>query len=355
MILECYQCQECFFEDTQTSSRMDPQAISNTQGRREFKDILLVFVCIEHYDGTQELQQATDELVSLLEMLGNRPIVLCANAHLSIDRADEHLASDLICQLHKRLIAAGIQAECLSFGYHKHFGMVCQGNVGSVVGRRFYGSPQKQFLRLLTRLGICPPETLPAGMPRWAHALLDRQLKVMVNRKQTYRVARQMLQEQLDASGHSELWTCMLFEGEREPMEDYLSTLHQIIQSYPDVLVHRAFNLSVPAFCNAARHLFRTYRHAIESGRLRIYNSTVRDLEFLLTPTEVLLAFPQSPSGPSLHAGPISFGLYCRDPEFARNMVAWYTNFLIDKRFGRIRKEAQLDTIINELADRQPT
>jgi hypothetical protein len=93
-----------------------------------------------------------------------------------------------------------------------------------------------------------------------------------------------MLEEQLDATGQGELWTCMLFEGERQPMDDYLSQLHTILHEYPDVRVHRAMNLSVPGFSNAARHLFRRFPEAIESGRLRIYNSKVSDIEFLLVP-----------------------------------------------------------------------
>jgi hypothetical protein len=97
--------------------------------------------------------------------------------------------------------------------------MECNGNVGSVVGRRFYGSEQKQFLRLLTRLGICPPDSLPEQLPSWAKLLTERRLKVLGSRSQTYRIAKEMLQEQLDASGHSELWTCMLFEGERHCMK----------------------------------------------------------------------------------------------------------------------------------------
>ena len=123
--------------------------------------------------------------------------------------------------------------------------------------------------------------------------MTDRRLKVLGKRRDTYNIARQMLQDQLDATGNGELWTCMLFEGEKQPVNDYLSTLYEMIEDYPDVKIHRAMNLSVPAFSNAARFLFRKYPEAIESGRLRIYNSQVSDLEFLLTRTAVLLAFEQ--------------------------------------------------------------
>ncbi|MFB0524227.1 MAG: hypothetical protein ACETVZ_01720, partial [Phycisphaerae bacterium] len=160
-----------------------------------------------------------------------------------------------------------------------------------------------------------------------------------------------MLQDQLDTTGYSELWTCMLFEGERQPMEDYLSTLYEIIEDYPDVRVHRALNLSVPGFSNAAHHLFRKYTEAIKSGRLRIYNSKVSDIEFLLTRTEVLLAFPQIPRKAGSHAGEISFGIYCKDEDFAKNLIQWYRSFLVDSRFGWIRTEAELNTTINELEE----
>jgi len=219
------------------------------------------------------------------------------------------------------------------------------------VGRRFYGSEQKQFLRLLTRLGICPPDSLPNDMPSWATLLTERRLKVLGSRNQTYRIAKEMLQEQLDATGNSELWTCMLFEGERQPVDDYLGTLYEIVEDYHDVRIHRAMNLSVPGFSNTARFLFRKYPEAIESGRLRIYNSRVSDLEFLLTRTAVLLAFPQIPKKAGSHAGEISFGIYCKDDEFSKNLIQWYRTFLVDARFGWIRTESDLDTIISELEE----
>jgi len=351
MILDCYQCSSCYFEDKEPSSRIDPETISSPQEKVIFKNVLVIFVCFELYDDKQELRQAADEFQAMADMIGKRPIVLCPNVHLSIDNAPERQAVWMIAELQKMLTARGYDVHCLSFGYHKRYGMECNGNVGAVVGRRFYGSEQKQFLRLLTRLGVCLPESLPDNMPSWAKILTERQLKVLGSRKETYKAAKQMLQEQLDASGNSELWTCMLFEGERQPMDDYLGTLYEIIEDYPDVRVHRAMNLSVPGFSNAARHLFRKYPEAIESGRLRIYNSQVSDIEFLLTRTAVLLAFPQMPKKAGSHAGEISFGIYCKDDDFSKNLIQWYRTFLIDARFGWIRTESELNTTINELEE----
>jgi hypothetical protein len=333
------------------SSRIDPETISAHQGKMTFSNVLVVFVCMEIYDSKQEIEEAVDELGSLLTMIGKRPIVLCPNVHLSIDNAPEKQATYLIQELEKILEIRGFEVHLLSFGYHKQYGMDCNGNIGSVVGRRFYGSPEKQFLRLLTRLGICPPDSVPSQMPAWAKMLTERQLKVLGSRRETYSFAKTMLQEQLDAASNGELWTCMLFEGERQPVDDYLSTLYEIIEDYPDVTVHRALNLSVPGFSNAARHLFRRYTGAIESGRLRIYNSQVSDIEFLLTRTSVLLAFPQIPRKAGSHAGEISFGIYCRDADFSKNVIQWYRTFLVDSRFGWIRTEADLNTAINELEE----
>jgi hypothetical protein len=317
----------------------------------DFRDVLVIFVCVELYDDRQELMQAAEEFGALSELVGKRPIVLCPNVHLSIDKAPERQATWMIAELEKMLTARGYDVHCLSFGYHKRYGMECNGNVGSVVGRRFYGSEHKQFLRLLTRLGVCPPESLPDGMPSWAKSLTERRLKVLASRKETYRVAKQMLRDQLDSTGHSELWTCMLFEGERQPVDDYLSALYEIIEDYPDVRIHRAMNLSVPGFSNAARHLFRKYPDAIESGRIRIYNSQVSDIEFLLTRTAVLLAFPQIPKKAGSHAGEISFGIYCKNDDFSKNLIQWYRTFLVDSRFGWIRTESELNTVINELEE----
>ena len=351
MILDCYQCSSCYFEDKEPSSRIDPETISQLQPRMDFRDVLVIFVCIEMYDDRQELVQAAEEFRALSDLVGKRPIVLCPNVHLSIDKAPERQATWMIAELEKMLIAGGYDVHCLSFGYHKRYGMECNGNVGSVVGRRFYGSEQKQFLRFLTRLGVCPPESPPENMPAWAKSLTERRLQVLASRKETYRVAKQMLQDQLDATGHSELWTCMLFEGERQPVDDYLSALYEIIEDYPDVRVHRAMNLSVPGFSNAARHLFRKYPEAIESGRVRIYNSQVSDIEFLLTRTAVLLAFPQIPKKAGSHAGEISFGIYCKNDDFSKNLIQWYRTFLVDSRFGWIRTESDLNTVINELEE----
>lgn len=351
MILDCYQCSSCYFKDKEPSSRVDPLTISTQQPKKVFKNVLVVFVCIELYDSKQELAEAAEEFASLSELIGKRPIVLCPNVHLSIDKAPEKQAVWLISELEKMLIAQGYDVHRLSFGYHKQYGMECDGNVGSVVGRRFYGSDQKQFLRLLTRLGVCPPESLPDDMPGWAQILTERLLKVLGSRRETYDVAKRMLQDQLDATGHSELWTCMLFEGERQPMEDYLSSLYEIIEDYHDVRVHRALNLSVPDFANAAQFLFRKYPDAIKSERLRIYNSVVSDIEFLLSRSAVLLAFPHKRQKPRARAGEISFGIYCKDEDFAKNMIQWYSAFLVDDRFGWIRTESELNATINELEE----
>jgi len=351
MILDCYQCSSCCFEDREPSTRIDPQTITPRQPRREFNNVLVAFICVEMYDDRQEVEQAAEEFDALSNLLGKRPIVLCPNVHLSIDRAPEKQAVCLIGQLEQMLTQKGHQVHLLSFGYHKRYTLECNGNVGSTVGRRFYGSEDKQFLRLLTRLGVCVPESLPKDMPAWAKPLTERRLKVLASRRETYNVARQMLKDQLDATGNSELWTCMLFEGERHPMDDYLSTLYEIIDDYHDVTVHRAMNLSIPGFANMARFLSRKYPKAMESGRLRIYNSTVSDLEFLLSRTSVLLAFPQKPEQKGSHAGEISFGIYCKDADFAKNLIQWYRTFLVDSRFGWIRTESELDAAINELEE----
>jgi len=71
----------------------------------------------------------------------------------------------------------------------------------------------------------------------------------------------------------------------------------------------------------------------------------------LLTRTAVLLAFPQIPRKAGSHAGEISFGIYCKDDDFAKNLIRWYSTFLVDSRFGWIRTESELNTTINELEE----
>ena len=68
MILDCYQCRSCYFEDKDPSNRIDPGTISSPQSKRVFRNVLLVFVCIEMYDSRDELQEAAEEFGSLSAM-----------------------------------------------------------------------------------------------------------------------------------------------------------------------------------------------------------------------------------------------------------------------------------------------
>ena len=140
MSLDCYQCSSCYFEDKEASSRIDSSAIEVPQSKMVFSDALVVFVCIEVYDSKEELEEAVEEFASLSDLIGKRSIVLCPNVHLSVDKAPEKQAVWLIRELEKMLTNEGYDVCRLSFGYHKKYGMECNGNVGSVVGSRFYGS-----------------------------------------------------------------------------------------------------------------------------------------------------------------------------------------------------------------------
>ena len=44
MILDCYQCSSCYFEDKEASTRIDPATISPAQPKTVFQNVLLVFV-----------------------------------------------------------------------------------------------------------------------------------------------------------------------------------------------------------------------------------------------------------------------------------------------------------------------
>jgi len=70
MILDCYQCSSCYFEDKEASSRVDPLTISPPQPKMVFRDVLVVFVCIELYDSKQELAEAAEEFGSLRSCRG---------------------------------------------------------------------------------------------------------------------------------------------------------------------------------------------------------------------------------------------------------------------------------------------
>lgn len=65
----------------------------------------------------------------------------------------------------------------------------------------------------------------------------------------------------------------------------------------------------------------------------------------------MLLAFPQIPRKAGSHAGEISFGIYCKDADFAKNLIQWYQSFLVDPEVGWIRTESELDAVISELEE----
>ena len=68
MILDCHQCSSCYFEDKEQSSRIDPATISQQQPRLVYRNVLVVFVCIEMYASREELEEATEEFEALSEL-----------------------------------------------------------------------------------------------------------------------------------------------------------------------------------------------------------------------------------------------------------------------------------------------
>ena len=72
MILDCYQCSSCYFEDKKKSSRIDPLTISEPQGKRIFENVLVVFVCVELYDSKEEVEEArsNNETIKRFKGLG---------------------------------------------------------------------------------------------------------------------------------------------------------------------------------------------------------------------------------------------------------------------------------------------
>jgi len=68
MILDCHQCSSCYFEDKEPSSRIDDATISLPQPKMVFRNVLVVFVCMELYDSKQELEEAVEEFASLSDL-----------------------------------------------------------------------------------------------------------------------------------------------------------------------------------------------------------------------------------------------------------------------------------------------
>ena len=82
MILECYQCSSCYFEDKRSSTTIAPETLSPAQSRIEFKDVVLAFLCVEMYDSREEVKEVVLEFERLLAMIGKRRIVVCPNVQL---------------------------------------------------------------------------------------------------------------------------------------------------------------------------------------------------------------------------------------------------------------------------------
>lgn len=345
MIIECYHCTRCAFEDITASDRVAANIVTERQDRVEFVNCLLVFACVEEFDGPEETRDAAREVVELKEQLGASRIVLCPNGHLSPSPGEPAIARTILNELHAAARAHGDDAVLLSFGYHKAFEIHCKGHPGSVAGRRFFGTDEKRLQRLLHRLGLCPgPE---AAAPAWLLGLLDKRLQLLGSRTQTYHAASSIVRRQLD-SGAPELWTCMLLEGEDQPIDTYILQLYRALSSKYDITIHRAFNVTVPSLANAAEYAIRTYGRAVAEGKLRIYVSHVDNLELLLSPDEVLLAFPKPNRRPGSPTGAIAFGLYCRAKAFAQKMAHWYHHALVDSRYGRIRTLHELHMAMAE-------
>ena len=226
--------------------------------------------------------------------------------------------------------------------------MNCKGHVASVARRAFYGTPETQFMRTLVRLGLCLPTMIPPEMPAWARALLGRRMQTLGSRAETYRVAKAMLESELEGTGPIEVWTCMLLQGESDPETEYLSVLYRLLEEDRPVIIHRVVNLTAQSLANTAQSLFRRHHDAIDKGTLRVYGSHVDNLELLICPQAVLLAFPVHPKGSRTSTKEIGFGVYCEDAELVKKMAQWYRECIVDSGYGRLHTQVELNAAIEE-------
>lgn len=141
MKLLLWHCRELNYKDTMPSDR--PHGIAKVQSERKsghFVDVLAVFVSIEDIDTEHEVDEATDSIISTLDMLGCRKeVVIIPFAHLSKALAEPQKAVLLIADLKERLESYGIATSVTSFGYHKEFSLDYKafGHPGSVAFRSF--------------------------------------------------------------------------------------------------------------------------------------------------------------------------------------------------------------------------
>lgn len=139
MKLLLWHCSELNYRDTIPSDR--PKGIATVQSEKKcghFVDVLVIFVSIEDIDTEHEVDEATDSIISTLDMLGCRKeVVVVPFAHLSQALAQPQKAVLLIADLEKRLESYGIAATVASFGYHKEFSLYYRafGHPGSVAFR----------------------------------------------------------------------------------------------------------------------------------------------------------------------------------------------------------------------------
>ena len=151
-------CKTIGFKDIRKSNR--PLGI-NPNGKQEqsYKDVLAVFICIENWDETIEIEQGIKTVMDHLELIKKSEIVLIPFAHLSYYLADPDKSFLIINQIASDFRKKGVLVNKSSFGYHKQLDfqisdLIAFGHPGSVAFRRFPDNIELELKNYIMEYGI---------------------------------------------------------------------------------------------------------------------------------------------------------------------------------------------------------
>jgi threonyl-tRNA synthetase len=104
----------------------------------QMKKCLVVFFCVEHGDGENQLNALYDEILKTADEIKTKNIMLSPFVHLSKNIAEPDVAKKLYEQLMNKFAGPTFVVKSSHFGYHKSLLLDIKGHPGSFRYREFY-------------------------------------------------------------------------------------------------------------------------------------------------------------------------------------------------------------------------
>ncbi|MDH5733155.1 MAG: hypothetical protein OEY88_05150 [Candidatus Bathyarchaeota archaeon] len=134
-----WHCEFIEYQDRRRSTRPEElRVMKQPRFSEKFSDVLAAFTCVELEDNEANVNVATKEILSNLEMIGSgKDIVIVPFVHLSSKIAGPRRAVRVIDELILSLRKAKASVHKTSFGFHKDFELHFKGygHPGSVCYR----------------------------------------------------------------------------------------------------------------------------------------------------------------------------------------------------------------------------